>query len=365
MDEKALKEHLRTLYPKEDEDCEWKEFKNLKNCWNSRKGDDVESYVSAIANMEGGHLVLGVKDKTLDIVGIQDFGDYNVVNVRYRLAGRCFGLNTESLKVASHVIDDTKKTVWVIHVPKHSVRQPVYAHGVPWQRVGDSLVQMRQERLDAILSEKIEGTDWTAVVVDDARIADLDEAALVAGREKFKKKNENEPWYDQIDSWDWATFLDKAKVTANGTITRAAILIFGTSNAAYFLSPHSAQITWKLDAEEKAYQHFWPPWLLTTSDVFKRVRNIPQKLFPSNQLQPIEIQKYETRTILEALHNCLAHQDYERSERVLVTEKADRLIFENAGAFFEGEVDDYLAGKRTPKRYRNPWGSLRQWPKWE
>ena len=81
VDEKALREHLKALYPKEDEDCEWKEFKNLKNCWNSRKGDDVESYLSAIANMEGGHLLLGVRDKTLDIIGIQEFGDFNVVNV--------------------------------------------------------------------------------------------------------------------------------------------------------------------------------------------------------------------------------------------------------------------------------------------
>jgi ATP-dependent DNA helicase RecG len=70
---------------------------------------------------------------------------------------------------------------------------------------------------------------------------------------------------------------------------------------------------------------------------------------------PVEVQKYDTRTILEALHNCLAHQDYERSERVLVTERADRLVFESAGAFFEGDVDDYLAGRCTPKRYRNPW----------
>ncbi len=31
--------------------------------------NDVISYVSAIANMERGHLVLGVKDKTLEIVG--------------------------------------------------------------------------------------------------------------------------------------------------------------------------------------------------------------------------------------------------------------------------------------------------------
>lgn len=65
--------------------------------------------------------------------------------------------------------------------------------------------------------------------------------------------------------------------------------------------------------------------------------------------------KYDSRVILEALHNCLAHQDYTRQERVLVTEKIDRLIFENAGSFFEGSAEDYLTGKKTPSRYRNPW----------
>lgn len=43
MDEKALREHLRALYPKENEVCEWKHFKNLKTWWNSRKGEDVET----------------------------------------------------------------------------------------------------------------------------------------------------------------------------------------------------------------------------------------------------------------------------------------------------------------------------------
>jgi ATP-dependent DNA helicase RecG len=57
--ETDLTAYLRKHYPQENEACEWKEFRNLKNWWNSRKGDDVESYISAIANMNGGHLVLG------------------------------------------------------------------------------------------------------------------------------------------------------------------------------------------------------------------------------------------------------------------------------------------------------------------
>jgi ATP-dependent DNA helicase RecG len=94
---------------------------------------------------------------------------------------------------------------------------------------------MRPERLAAILSEKIEGTDWTAVVLEDATLSDLDEAAIAIGREKFKEKHKNELWFDQIDRWDWSTFLDKAKVTANGKITRAALLIFGSGNSTFCL----------------------------------------------------------------------------------------------------------------------------------
>lgn len=44
-------------------------MKNLKNCFNGKEGDDVISYVSGIDNMEGGELVIGVEDETLNIVG--------------------------------------------------------------------------------------------------------------------------------------------------------------------------------------------------------------------------------------------------------------------------------------------------------
>ena len=68
MTEKELKDFLISHYPVEDEKCDWKEMKNLKNSFNGHEGEDVMSYVSGIANMEGGVLVIGVKDKTLEIV---------------------------------------------------------------------------------------------------------------------------------------------------------------------------------------------------------------------------------------------------------------------------------------------------------
>ena len=73
MTEQALQQYLIKQYPKEDEGCEWKEFKNLKNDFSGHEKDDVISYVSALANMEGGHLVVGVEDKTLKIVGTDTY----------------------------------------------------------------------------------------------------------------------------------------------------------------------------------------------------------------------------------------------------------------------------------------------------
>ena len=76
----------------------------------------------------------------------------------------------------------------------------------------------------------------------------------------------------------------------------------------------------------KGYEHFGVPMLLNTAKVMQRIRNIKYKFFPDNELLATTVNKYETRSILEALHNCIAHQDYSLHSRIIVTEKVDRLI---------------------------------------
>ncbi|MGE5502208.1 MAG: RNA-binding domain-containing protein [Ignavibacteriales bacterium] len=355
MNEHALQQYLQAHYPKENAACEWKEFKVLKHAVSGSKGEDIASYVSAIANMEGGHLVIGVEDATLRIVGIQDFRDYTPENIRLRLLGKCTNLDSEVFHIETFATEDTGKTIWVFHIPRHLPRLPVYAHEKAWQRLDDSLVEMRPERLNAILGETIETVDWSAQTVPEATWDDLDPEALALARQKFKEKHRTDAFHDQIDDWEVATFLDRAKLAVHGRLTRAALLLLGKGTAAHYLSPHPAMITWKLEGEERAYEHFGPPFLLTTTQVLHRIRNVKHKLFPSNQLVATEVMKYDARVILEALHNCLAHQEYPRQERILLTETVDRLTFENAGAFFEGAAEDYFTGKKTPGRWRNPW----------
>ena len=88
MTELELHQYILREYPQENARCEWKEFKNLKNSFCGDEKDDVISYVSAIANMEGGFLVLGVHDKTLEIVGTDTY-NYDRQKAILRLTDRC------------------------------------------------------------------------------------------------------------------------------------------------------------------------------------------------------------------------------------------------------------------------------------
>jgi ATP-dependent DNA helicase RecG len=143
-------------------------------------------------------------------------------------------------------------------------------------------------------------------------------------------------------------------VPTDRQVTRAAILLLGRVESAHLLSPHPVQITWRLEGEERAYEHFGPPFLLATTQLYRRIRNIQLRVLPDGSLLPVEIAKYDQSIILEALHNCIAHQDYRRDARVVVTERPDRLVFESEGSFYDGEPSDYLLGTVTPRRYRNP-----------
>jgi ATP-dependent DNA helicase RecG len=87
--------------------------------------------------------------------------------------------------------------------------------------------------------------------------------------------------------------------------------------------------------------------------LYQRIRNLTLKFLPPGQLITKEIPKYDQAIVLEALHNCIAHQDYTRNERVLVTERIDELEFRSAGHFFDGSPEDYLLTSRTPGKYRN------------
>ena len=82
--------------------------------------------------------------------------------------------------------------------------------------------------------------------------------------------------------------------------------------------------------------------MLSTSRLLNKVRNYRFKIYRDDKLIPAEVWKYDEEMVLEALHNCIAHQQFERNSRIVVTETENDLNFWSAGGFFDGSYEDYI-----------------------
>lgn len=355
MTENELHNYLKITYPIENEKCEWKEFKSFKSSISGRAGDDVISYISAIANMQGGNLIIGIQDKTHAVVGIQEYADYSIENIKYRIIGNSLNLNSDLFKVEEIISSDTHKTVWIFHIPKHQFRLPVYAHKKAWQRIDDNLVEMTKARLDAILTQTQINEDWSKVIINEATIDDLDENAILKARVEFKKRN---PKYsDDVDNWSNVDFLNKAKLTIKGKITRTALILLGKDESEHFLDS-SVKIRWNLktlDNQDKDFEIFSIPFLLSVDEVYKKIRNLKYRYLREGTLFPDEVLRYEPFNIRESLNNAIAHQDYSKGARINVVEfEDDHLIFSNYGSFLPKSVEEVVLNDTPEEVYRNP-----------
>lgn len=355
MTERELHIYLNQKFPQENEKCEWKEFKNLKHTVSGHDGDDIISYVSAIANMKGGHLVIGVQDKTLNIIGIQNFHTYTTQNIKQKIIAECPNLSSENFDIQEYTTSDTHKTIWIFHIPKHQYRLPVYAHKKCWQRIEDSLVEITPSRLEAILTEIRANEDWTAAIIQEASIDDLDLIALKKARIEFVKRN---PKYKEDEpAWNDAKFLNKAKLTIKGKITRAALILLGKEEAEHYLGS-AVKIRWNLKTvknEDKDFEVFSIPFILSVDEVYNKIRNLKYRYLRDGTLFPDEVLRYDPFNIREPLNNAIAHQDYTKAARInLVEFEDDHLVFSNYGSFLPKSVEDVVLSDTPEEVYRNP-----------
>lgn len=329
------------------------EFKEANDNFST---SDIGKYFSAIANevnlrgAESGWLVFGVQDKTRSVVGTSYRESHaHLMALKQQITD---GIEPATSFRDIHVLRTPHGRVVLFEIPAAPRGMPIAWQGHCYARNHESLVPLGFAKQDQIRMQEA-SQDWSAVVCPEATLNDLDPSAISKARALFQSRFRDRIGADAVQAWSDTEFLAQAKLTIRGGITRATLLLLGRPQSTHHLSPHVAELTWKLDGPEQAYEHFHPPFLLQTSELYKRIRNLRLSLLPADQLIPIDIQKYDQAIVLEALHNCIAHQDYRACERILVTERSGELEFSNAGGFFDGVPQDYVLGGRTPRHYRN------------
>ena len=328
------------------------EFKKAENNFDF---DDLGKYFSALSNeanlreKDFAWLVFGVHDKTRKIFGTTyKNGMKSLQKLKYDLSQHTTDRNTFR---DIYELEVEEKRVLMFQIPAAPRGIPMAWQGHFYARRGESLVALDMSKYEEIRRQMV-NEDWTAEVVADATIDDLDLEAIAKAREGYEQRYPK--LAKECDGWDDKVFLNKAGLTIDGKVTRTTLLLVGKETAAHKLN-HIAQIVWKCFQDGQVFGDIYTiPFVLTTTKLLGRIRNYRFKIYPKNSLIPAEVWKYDTESILEGMHNSIAHQKYEKNARIIVTENMDSLKFQNDGNFYEGDYKEYITGEKTPKSYRNP-----------
>ncbi|MGD9602303.1 MAG: RNA-binding domain-containing protein [Gammaproteobacteria bacterium] len=346
----ALLDRLRA----EPREAEWLEFKS-----NRYDPQVLGEYLSALSNSAcllarpRGYLVFGIEDGSHAVVGTA-FDPQAEKGKGEQLLPLWLSLGLRpNVGFEIHAFTYQGARVVLFEV-QPAFDRPVEFYGTAYVRDGTSKTELSKypEKERALWSRRV---DWSAQVCEQATLQDLDPDAIVKARREFTAKYATQAM--TVTAWDDATFLNKAKLTIRGGVTYAALLLLGRPESSTLLAPARAQISWLLKNdrnEELDYEHFSPPFLLNVDKVLARIRNLTVRELPGGTLFPVELTQYDPWVIREALHNCIAHQDYGLRGRIQVVETPDALLLTNVGGFLPGRVETVIEQDAPLEFYRNP-----------
>ena len=344
-----IEQLFTTLQLREDKECEFKSAKGglPRSLW--------ETY-SAMANTEGGYIVLGVKeaeDGRFEIQGLdnplkieKDF--WSIINNRGKVSiNLLHNADAQLYTVAG-------KVLFVIEVPWASRRQrPVFLDQNPltgtFRRYNDGDYKCSESEVRRMLSDQSEQSA-------DSRILslfsenDLDSDSINQYRNRFSARNPNHPWL----TLDIREFLEKLggwrhdRQSKQEGVTTAGLLMFGKEDA--LRSPEN-ELKFHIDYRERRSDAIADRWndRLTpdgtwTPNLFQFFQKVYPKLveglkLPFGYQHSPEENGYPVRqgtspvheAIQEALVNALIHADYQGQGGIVIERFQDRLELSNPG----------------------------------
>jgi ATP-dependent DNA helicase RecG len=341
-------------------ETEWLEFKtNIGESHSSVTYEGVGNYISGLSNSaclknkSYGYLVLGVEDGTWSVVGT------NLEMSTAKRGGQDYELwlrrNCDPITPFEIEEFEYKGKHVVIFEINAAVGQPVFFKGVDYIRVNSNLTKLKDfpDFLRRIYNSR---QDWSAQIIPDATIDDLDPNAIKAARVSYAKKHKN--LANEMMDWDNVTFLNKAKITIKGAITNTAILLVGRPESEHLISPAMARMRWiykDSTGSERDFIVATCPFVLAVETIYAKIRNLKYRYMNPSLLQlvPEELDTYDPFVIREAMNNAIAHQDYSCHGMINVVEEQDRLIFSNLGGFIPESIKNVLESDAPEERYRN------------
>ena len=331
------------------------EFKKAENNFDF---DDLGKYFSALSNeanlrgLDFAWLIFGYDEKKHEIVGTSyKNGEGALNNLKHD-----FSQHTTDGQTFREIIpiEVDGKRILMFKIPASPRNIVMKWKGIAYGRDGESLKPLNQSKQDEI-RRQTPAPDWSAEIVPNATIDDLDEVAIAKARKMFKKVHSRIS-AEEVNRWSTEEFLSKCELMVNGKLTRAAIILLGKMFSDSKLRPAVAEVTWTLRDEKQDvvdYEHFSVPFILTVDEILAKIHNLTLREMPGGTLFPDTMKQYDDYTIREALHNCIAHQDYTLRQRINFVENPGFLYYANGGSFIPGTLENALATNGPQRFFRN------------
>lgn len=327
---------------------------------------DFWSSYAAMANAQGGVVLLGVREKagTFSVAGLS-----NPAKVRADL----FNTLNNRAKVSVNLLSDADvvearvdgRSVLVVSIPAAARKQkPVYLNGQPlgntWLRLNDGDRRCDDESVKRMLAEQVED-ERDARIVPGFGMDDLDGESLRIYRQMLRDEKPGHPYLEQTDA-DFVESLRgwrRDRQTGEAGLTIAGLLMFGKWAAIQEAMPH-----YFLDYQERPEAKTELRWVdrlvpdgSWTGNLFEFYRRVYRKLAADLKV-PFALREGLRQddtpvhvALREALVNTLVHADYTGRVSVLVVKRPDMFGFRNPGGL-RLPIEQVLRGGESDCRNR-------------
>jgi ATP-dependent DNA helicase RecG len=343
------------------EDKDW-EFKSAKG---GMPGNLWETY-SAMANTDGGVIVLGVKENDGDFA-VQGLDDPTKIEKDFWTTIHNRSKVNANLLANSDVsiVSVEGKPVLVVQVPRASRRQrPIFVGQNPlegtFRRFNDGDYLCSREEAGRMLADQAD-QPADCEILPRFTLDDLDKRSLGQYRNRFASRSPAHPWLTQDDRGlleklgGWRTDRN----TGEHGLTIAGLLMFGKDEA---IRDPAAVPQYHVDYRERLSSdpqvrwtdRIWPDgtWVANLFQFFERVypRLVEDLKIPFQLVNPQDaglFQRHDETIVHEAIReafvNALIHADYRGQGGIIIERFRDRLELSNPGTLLLG-IEQILKG---------------------
>lgn len=350
MEKKKLTiEQLRNMRESEDH----VEFKRCQQGNLSFNGSDKQKpsdrrkcilgYVVALANANGGYLVLGMEDAFPHKV----VGTSQCENALGKLENEIY----KALQIpvdAYELFDEQNNRVVVVEIPRHPVGKALRFEDVPLWRSGEELIPMPDKVLFSILQET--DPDYSQAICEGVTIDDLDKEAIDILKEKYARK-QNNPTFTSLSD---RQALSDLKLIEGNNVTNAAVLLVGKAEIIQQNFPqakvqHEFRTTEGQERFDKRLS-FVAPFYILIDQLWKAVNDRNGSVPVQEGAYMFDIPFFNEEVIREVINNAFAHRDYRLASEIVIKQYPTKLSVISPGGFPIGvTLENILTVSSTPR----------------